>query len=711
MSSFDSVMYELFCSELKTQCRAFNQDLLEIEQHPEKQHLLVSLMRATHSIKGAARVVNLDPLVCLAHAMEDCMSHAQRSQTALTEEKINLLLQSSDILIALSQNPFEGFDNWWNKQLPSIELLIKQLSGESVTEEIVEHPPPIVEMQESSVSASSDYDRGVRIAAGNLNQLMNLSGESLIESHWLDPFKERLLSDKKQFAKIETLFEQLKNQLRVESCNLVAQNCLVDLHMQLNEVALRLGQRVAEMDEFNRHHASLSEHLYQNIIKSRMQPLAEGIEGFSRMVRDLSRKLNKEIRLEIEGQATLVDREILEKLEAPLNHLLRNAIDHGIELPQDRINAKKNKEGVLLISARHDKGMLEITVSDDGRGIDIERLKNKIIEKKMLGEQQALALTPEEAMDYLFLPGFSTASEITEVSGRGVGLDIVHSVVRELGGYVKIESNFGKGVRFILRLPLTRSVVQTLIVEIAGENYGFSLMHIEHALITSQVVDQTLLYGKEQIPLIDSWTLWKEHPPFRELPFCVVVLKNQENLYGLIVDKIVGEKELLVQPLDRRLKSHSRISSAALMEDGSPILIFDVKDLLKESETNLREKKKVLIIDDSKAFREREYQVLSEQGYDVDKAIDARDAWNALATSFYDLIITDIEMPGINGFELIRKIKKQPTLQNIPVMIVSSAGTERDKLKGNEVGAADYYVKDDLRDGTYLECVLKLLRG
>ena len=237
----------------------------------------------------------------------------------------------------------------------------------------------------------------------------------------------------------------------------------------------RLGETVEAIEEFTRVSENLSSRLHHEVLTSRMRPLADGVRGFPRLVRDLARELGKQARFEVVGETTGVDRDILDRLEAPLNHLIRNAMDHGLEMPEDRRAAGKPPTGTIRLEARHRAGMLQIILSDDGRGIDLERLRAKVVERGLTTAAMAARLSETELLDFLFLPGFSTKEQVTEVSGRGVGLDVVQSMVHAVRGSVRVASRPGKGTRFVLQLPITVSVIRALLVEIAGEPYAFPL--------------------------------------------------------------------------------------------------------------------------------------------------------------------------------------------------------------------------------------------
>lgn len=752
----DAAMYDLFCVELETQSKVLNQGLIEIEQNPQDKRWLESLMRAAHSIKGAARVVNLNLIVQLAHALEDCFVAAQNQQIAMTRALIDQLLTGVDFFIRLSKVHLKENPSWLHEQIPFVQTLtqtIAEASKKTVPEEkesgvklpAAQHVPretlkieqfqlkEVEKIETKPFHPAFTGDRVLRITAQNLNRLMGLAGEFLIESRWLYPFGENLQRFKKSLQTLADHLDTLRHRLQQQNLNETSQKGMVVVYEQLNAIRDHLNGYLSELDHFIRRYANLSDQLYQEVINSSMRPFSDGVVGFPRMVRDLAHQLGKQVRFEIEGKSTPVDRDILERLEVPLGHLLRNAIDHGIESPEERVAMGKPVEGLIKLEAHHRGGMLAITVSDDGRGIDIEQLRQKIVEKKLASEEMASHLSETEVTDFLFLPGFSTAKNVTEISGRGVGLDVVQNSVQEMGGNVKIAFLKGHGVTFYLQLPLTLSVVRTLLVEISGEAYAFPLARIDHAFILDQEKIQIMenrqyvTHEGQNIGLILAWQVLALNPPSstpRDLP--VIIISDRLNHYGLIVDRLMGEKALVVQELDSRLGKIPDIIAGSLMEDGLPVLIVDIDDMIhsidhllsgdrltqiaynKKTRESLA-RKRILVVDDSMTVREVESRLLKNQGYDVETAVNGLDGWNAVRMGRYDLVITDIDMPRMNGIELLRAIKSDPKLQSMPVMVVSYKEREEDRLKGLKAGADYYLTKGSFHDETLIHVVNDLI--
>ena len=464
-----------------------------------------------------------------------------------------------------------------------------------------------------------------------------------------------------------------------------------------------------------------------------MRPFADGVEGLPRMVRDVAQTLGRQVKLEIIGGSTQVDRDILARLEAPLGHLLRNAIDHGVEPPAVRVAAGKPPEGTIKLEARHSAGALQIIVSDDGHGVDLEKLRVAVVARNLTTRESVGVLSETELLEFLFLPGFTMKDTVTDLSGRGVGLDAVQDMVKQVRGTVRVVSQAGKGTRFQLQLPVTLSVVRTLLVDIAGEPYAFPLAGIIRTLQLSKN-DVSILEGRQHFELDGGHiglitarqVLGSDGPATMGDDLAVIIVGDQDHRYGLIVDRFIGERELVVQPLDTQLGKIKDIAAGALMEDGSPVLIVDAEDLLRSmdklaargglaavdrraADVTRKPRKRVLVVDDSLTVRELERKLLSASGYEVEVAVDGMDGWNAVRTGHFNLVVTDIDMPRMDGFELVTRISHDPNLKAVPVMIVSYKDRDEDRQRGLEAGAAYFLTKGSFHDETLLNAVVDLI--
>lgn len=603
-------MLELFKVELENQIKVLTNGIVSIERGENIHENLKSLMRAAHSIKGAARVVQLAPIIQLAHVMEDLFVLAQSKRVILIHSHTNILLKVIDLLANLARVSPSLISSWIdqekkyiNELIADITLIVTLSSTQPVekkdqnAEKALEPLYPIKNEKKEEIGYKRLQERVLRVSAQSLSRLMNLAGESLVESRRLFPFNDSMLRLKKKFNELTDLIDILKRSLQEKKLNEIETNCLGLLDQKGYECKQIFNKRLVELSTYISRHSVLTDNLYHEVIKSRMRPFEDCVEAFPRMVRDLAQQFNKKVHFEIIGKSTQVDRDILEKLEAPLAHLLRNAVDHGIELPEKRIALGKAPEGLVRLEAQHRGGMLAISVVDDGRGIDIEEIRRKIVEKKLIMPKAAAKLTETELIDYLFLSGFSTTLQVTEISGRGIGLNVVQNMIQEVAGTIRVSFSAGQGVSFNLLLPLTLSVIQALIVEISNETYAFPLASIDHVMLVPEEKVETI-EGKryfnfegENIGLFWAWQILEVEKTKISSPLIsVIIVNNRKTAYGIVVDKFLYERELVLQELDSRLGKIADISSGTIMEDGLPVFIIDVDYMMSSIDKILSSK-------------------------------------------------------------------------------------------------------------------------
>ena len=804
-------MLELFRLEAESQAEILSSGVLAIEEQRQSAEIIESLMRAAHSLKGAARIVGLDAAVQVAHALEDVFLAAGDDKISVQPTHADILLTGIDFLssIAAADN---GNDAIWQDQANACVRALQALASSAPqkashpTSETVKPPTsedthkeqsPILEgssqaeptnqatetadkgkpehgsLQEPAEagfkstaeveptrtiladvstpqkeqgpqdsakpqvdptdSSKDEEDRVVRVSAGSLTRLVGLAGESLVEARQLRPFADSLLA----LREFQTdLCDQITGcEEKIRSVELPpSQMTLIESLRQRSVQSLdKLTKIIEAFEGFARRNEDLSERLHREVIFSRMRPLADGIHGFPRLVRDVSRQLNKQVRLVVNGEQTGVDRDILDKLEAPLSHLVRNALDHGMELPDDRVREGKPAGGTITIDAGHRAGSLTISITDDGRGISLESLKTKIIERELVTAQVAERLSEAELLEFLFLPGFSTRNKVTEISGRGVGLDVVQTMVKAVGGTVRITTQPGTQTCFTLQLPITMSVIRALLVDIGGEPYAFPLPRIDHILtcrreeIESVESRNYIDNDGVAIGLVHASNVFDiEMPDSDEDTLSIVVVSDRGQRFGLVINEFLGERDLEVRPLDSRLGKVPNISSASLLENGDPVLIVDIEDLVRSidslltgrgispidaarEELEASQAKRILVVDDSITVRELERQLLQSRGYEVDVAVDGMDGWNAFRSTPYDLVVSDVDMPRMDGIGLVTLIKTDAQRSHIPVVIVSYKDREEDRLRGLDAGANRYLTKSSFQDDTFLETIVDLI--
>jgi two-component system sensor histidine kinase and response regulator WspE len=765
-------LIDLFREEARTQAQILSDGLLALERAPCDPVTLEACMRAAHSLKGAARIVGVPDGVSLAHVMEDCFVGAQQGRASVDAGMIDVLLGGVDLILrigqgsgdeSLSQPDVDAFVNALNARMdgvttappPSVfeapqadadvdlshELTLSVPLGEA-TQETVEAAP----FQPVRSTELREPARMLRVRADTLDRLLSHSGESLVESRWLKPFAQSMLRVKRiqrdASRALDFLHESLTGAATSASTSSAAPSAALDARTldaldevrRLNAEAHRqLGERLAELENYDRRSTHLSQQLYDEALECRMRPFVDATGGFARMVRDVARSLDKQVRFVIAGEATEVDRDILDLLEAPLGHLLRNAVDHGIEAPSLRRALGKPAEGTITLEGRHSAGSLFISVSDDGGGVDLDALRRAIVQKRLASETTAARLSDAELLEFLFLPGFSMRDTVTDVSGRGVGLDAVQDVVRQVRGNLRVTQEVLVGTRFVMQLPLTLSVIRSLIVEVDGEPYGLPLAHVTRTLVLPRAsID--LLEGHQHFAFEGRRLgIVTAHQILRSGTFetasdtlNVVVIGQGAACYGVVVDRFLGERMLVVQSLDKRLGKVPNIAAGALMENGDPLLIADLDDWLRAVEKLVVDgelgrvssgtasviaasRKRVLVVDDSLTVRELERKLLAGRGYDVTVAVDGMDGWNAVRSERFNLVITDIDMPRLDGIELVTLIRRDPQLRETQVMIVSYKDRAEDRQRGLDAGADYYLAKGSFHDQTLLDAVRDLI--
>ncbi len=732
---------ELFRIEVENQSALAIEALLALEKDPAASQWLDVVMRAGHSLKGASRIAGRSAGVRIAHAMEDCVVTVQRERSNLTAGKVDALLRGLDLFAVIAKLEDDQVDSWETSHRLDLDAFMASLSSadepevpaEVPTEVPSETPPPVSVDRAATTQAEprGEADRTVRVRAANLNRLLGFAGEGLVRSKWLETFSGELLDLKRKQERLTNVVAQLHEDFMQNTDAALTAGLVAELREVERETRETLAERLEAFQRFERDATNVSNRLYEEVLESRMRPFGDRSDGFPRMVRDIARTVGKEVNFEVVGESTAVDRDILEKLDAPLGHLLRNAIDHGLETPEERRATGKPPAGLLRVGARHSAGTLLITVADDGKGVDTEAIRDAVVTRGMVSAEAASRLSDPELLEFLFLPSFTLKKSVTEISGRGVGLDVVKTMLKEVGGSIRMTTGRGSGTEFHLQLPLTLSVLRVILVNIGGEPYAFPLSRVTSALrvtrsdVASVQGRQHIPYRHQQIGLVAAHQALGLEPVAEEEELSVLVIGDGERRFGLVVDRFLSESELVVRTLDPHFGKVQDISAAAMMEDGSPALIIDVDDILNTIENLISggrllqvggtstasgpERKRILVVDDSLTVRELERKLLERSGYEVEVAVDGMDGWNAARTGRYDLIVTDVDMPRLDGIELVTRLKADARLNAIPVMIVSYKDREEDRRRGLDAGADYYLSKGSFQDESLIHAVADLI--
>ena len=749
----DSSLFDLFRMEAEEQVRVLQVELIQLESSASAE-ILETLMRASHSLKGAARIVGLDPIVHLTHAMEDRFVSAQRGQ-ALDSSEIDRMLAATDWLAKLQAIEEGGVAPWLDANTEAIEACAAGFQNEIPDGESAPQPGPVTpatlhEMAATEVPAAHQSgpapeekpnrvapasappahaeredgfepifgqmgkeervgrERIVRLTADRFDSLVSLTAETMVSARQLAGWADVLTKSHRALDKaIHTLDARADSRVPASQAR-----------AELERRVAVLATEISDFEQISRANERTAEQLYRTVLAGRLRPFSEGIGGISRLVRDTARELGKSVILEIVGESTRVDRDILERLEAPIVHLVTNAIDHGIELPAQRLAAGKTAEAHLRIHARHENGRLVVTVRDDGGGIDPEKVRERVRRRNLAPADTIAGLSESELLEFLFLPGFSTRDTTSHLSGRGVGLDVVQSMAQEAGGSVSVTSTLGTGTVFRLTLPVTRSVVRVIRVTAGGEPFSVPMVRIDNLAqleLEGDVETPGATWNGRRHPVVvlasilgfGNQTLPKGPVP---LLFC--------GGFAFAVDRFIDQAELSVRRLDPRLGKIPGVSAASLDENGLPLLILDVDDLVQTAAggpslaVDLHETStapRILVVDDSHTVREMERRLLARSGYLVSTAQNGQEAWNLLRLNEFDLLISDVDMPQMNGIELVTRVRANPRLSRLPVIIVSYKDRVEDRNRGLEAGADFYLTKGSLENETFLRAVIDLV--
>ncbi len=722
----DPSMKELFVLDVKTQVELISNTLVELENDYSSKPKLEALMRASHSIKGASRAVGLDGIVELTHQMENCFSAALNGSIVIFEKSLDAFFQCADFILELCKTGFSKIDK------SVLKVLIDELKAveRSKISEVskLDLSKKILQSDTSATKLPTDNSY-VRISIDHINSIMALAAESLIENRKFDAFKDELSVVKAEISQISNKFDRSINAL---NSSVADRSILARLELtsaSLREQTLRIRDILDSFSDYTRKNALLASRLYKEVLESRMRPFSDLAQRFPKLVRNYSKSLSKNISFEIFGATTSIDRDLLERLDAPISHILRNCCDHGVELPDERVVAGKKPNGKISMRVSHSSGMFLLSISDDGRGIDIEKVKAKILERKLVPAEILAQMHEDEVFEFLFLPAFTTKDEVTEISGRGVGLDVVQTMLREVGGAVSVTSKIGKGCTFTLKMPITRSVLKSLLVDIDSQPYAFALSSVFRTVMLRRVDlksdsrGQYFLHDNKRVNFVNaSRVLGFGQSQHRDENLYVVIIAGRGKFWGFGVDSIPSEAELVVRALNTSLGKIACVSAASLNADGEPILILDIDDILihaarlnspvsqeKETENfvssvSKSSAKKVLVVDDSPTVREVERKILENAGFVVDTAVDGVDGWNLVRLVDYDLVVTDIDMPRMTGFELTSKIRK--LFPKLPIVIVSYKDRAEEKERAMLAGANAYLTKSSFQDDSFIKTTL-----
>jgi two-component system, chemotaxis family, sensor kinase CheA len=805
----DEELKELYRTSSQERLQNLEAGLLQLEQAPQQLEILEDLLREAHSLKGDSRVVGVTTIEAVTHALEEVLGQIQSREITLNTNLSDRLYRTLDGMQKLLEEALTGessqieVETLIDRLIEATERSERQLERqpEELSRKPAEAPEtesvlppeergsiPIVteeepeklalthqprnEIVEQSVAISKTNDRQnrspieavndlavlstkieqpyqidtVRVPTKALDKLVTQVGELIVS-------KTRMTHTVEEIENISSLWKELK----VTGFQKPNSN---GYEQETEPIEVRLEQKIAYLrtiaQENNTKLEFVAGELESKIANLRQLPLSQVFQLFPRLVRDLAKEQAKEVQLVIEGGDTQVDKKILEEIKDPLMHLIRNAIDHGIETPTERIRAGKPAQATVRLAGYQAGNKIIIEIKDDGRGLNIEKIKNTAIKRGLYYPEELEKMSLSQIQSLIFYPGFSTCNLITEVSGRGVGMDVVKNNIEKLKGIIEIDSTPHQGCTFSLRLPTTLAKSDVLLVEVHGIVHAIPVDFVEANL---QIDPQQIfpLEGRDTISidgkavsvanLADLLKITNspayamaakpEHIATRLKP--CVLMKVGEEKFGLIVDRLLDVIDVAFKPQSKILRRVRNVAGATILGTGEVCIILSAADLLESLKGNNasllakngsqskmlsqsqpgmgsnsasllnKGKSKILLVEDSLLVRTQEKRLLEAADYEVVTAVDGLDGYHKLQNNYFDAIISDIEMPNLDGFSLTEKIRQNDEYSELPIVLVTSLATEEDKRKGAEAGANAYIVKGLFNQDVLLETLAKLI--
>ena len=737
-----------FCEEAWESLQASENLLIELENNPTSKELINELFRAVHTVKGGSRLIEIKKIERLSHELETVLDNVRSDKFILDARLIDISLECiKRIGIITDEVAHRG------PVKTKINDLILALTSSDDTVEINKHNIQDIEKStpEETATKSSDTkpsdnknnatvnivrEESIKVSADKLDTVLNTSSEVYISRIRLDN-DQKLLSD--AIEQVNQDIGALNKEFTTELSEIDNKNISLsfipkyqtDINMGLEKIAIHNANLQKNIEDLE----VLSSRLQSGAMNFRMLPISNLFNRFPAQVRDIARQIGKKVELKIQGGETELDKILINQLADPLLHLIRNSIDHGIETDQQRVAINKNEIGQINLSAYYLGSNAIIEIEDDGKGIDSNIIAAKAVEKNLLSKEQASELSEKEIFDLIFEPGFSSAEQVTELSGRGVGMDVVKTSINQMQGSIRVESKVDHGTKITLRLPLTLAVVGILLVSENKYEFAFPILNVEEIINVNlktdiQNINDTLVFNfrGELVPtrLLSDFLGYPKNPKYEENKF-LLILNDGENKIGVIVDEVQGQQNVLLKQLGNLIETAPFVIGCTILSNSKLVLILNVLELtqynpekeknsltqeFKEIDTNehKRSLRKILVVDDSKMQRKRICEFLQIQGYNTEEAGDGFEALKAADKTNFSAFFVDIQMPLMDGYELIENLRKSSSYKSTPVYVISGGHVNKDNIltRLEDLDVSNFYEKPVDLDSLLTELDIKL---
>jgi two-component system chemotaxis sensor kinase CheA len=735
-----------FLEELDEHVAALEQNALALERASEgrdRGELVQTLFRTVHSLKGAARSVEVRRIERVCHRLETQLSPLRDGAVEPSEGLVELLLEAGDALGDAGRRLRAGV----SLDGSPLDALHARLEGRQAAPSQAAPPPatPLESPEEISVTAGREpaaeaepaapAPKTVRVGTEKLDTLLTRSGELLVAGRAVETHGAAAVALRDGIARLRAQWRRVERSAVAKAARDHAaagaaggqsRKAVARFQELLDQLEREADRLVQGSRATSRALVGAIASLDDEARRVRLLPFGEACGHLDRAARDVAAALGKRVEVEIAGADVEIDRAILERVRDPLLHIVRNAVDHGIERPETRVAAGKPPHGTVVVEARLSGSQVEIRVSDDGRGLDVAAIRARA---------EAMGVTVAEDGDaaaLIFQPGFSTSEAVTELSGRGVGLDVVVAQIEALHGSVEVTAAAGRGTTFALTLPLTLTTIRAVLVSAAGQPYAIpttsvrSLVRVDEQLLSTIDGRDHIAFedaGREEmIPVVDTGALLGAGgAPGNQHGVAIAVLAASGRRVGFAVDALLAEQEVVVKPLGRRVRLRL-FSGATVLADGRLALILNVAELVRIAVARAprarpalaatqpsRAKKRIVVVDDSVTTRTLERSILEAAGYEVATAADGAEAWALLEQSGADLVVSDVEMPRMDGFGLTARIRASARFRTLPVVLLTALESERDRIRGVEAGASAYLGKSAFDQSQLLDVIGQLI--
>lgn len=766
-ASADQEILDVFLTEAEELVEELDNSISQWRAEPDNADYADNIKRTLHTLKGGARLAGLNKLGDVTHELETFLIERTHQASVPSGEFFDQIQDQSLQIVAMLERTVDAVPS------PPVRTQLVKVPEEQIqAESLHEHTERLERLQRQQQPQEM-----VRVASELLESLVNLAGETSINRGRVEQGISEFAAYVDEMGNtVDRLYEQLRR-LDVETEAQILSNYQqgveqgkyaeddfdpleMDQYSELNQITRQLSESAADLLDLKStlmekvrdtetlllQQSRINTELQEKLMQTRMVPFTRLVPRLRRIVRQISTELGKQVQLEVSNAENEMDRSLLERIIAPLEHMLRNAVDHGIETQADRQALNKPEQGVIRLDITREGGEIVLALSDDGRGVNIEAVRNKAIERGLIDEEATL--TEQEILQFLFHSGFSTAERVTQVSGRGVGMDVVGSEIKQMGGSVNIESKAGEGTTFTVRLPYTLAMSSALMVKLGEDTFAIPLNQIEGIVRVSPyeleeyfVPDPPpFTYANQQYDFEYLGQLLqgrlKPNLEGQVMPLPVLLIRSSEYTMALLLDDLMGSREVVIKPLGPQLSTVPGLSGATILGDGDVVVVLDIHSLIRaaqvqrqslaaeerraqllaEHEQSLLEQEEeiteraplIMVTDDSVTVRRVSTRLLERQGYEVVTAKDGIDAIAVLEEHQPDLMLLDIEMPRMDGYEVAMHVRREERLRHIPIIMITSRTGEKHRERAFDIGVNAYMGKP-FQEGELLASIRELL--